>query len=60
MVKIMEKPIEMDDLGVNHYFQKHPYSVAQSNLERIRLEDPWKWMSMVSQRIQGTIVYLPT
>ena len=26
MVKIMENPIKMDDLGKTHYFRKHPYS----------------------------------
>ena len=25
MVKIMENPIKMDDLGGTHYFRKHPY-----------------------------------
>ena len=25
MVKIMENPIKMDDLGKKHYFRKHPY-----------------------------------
>ena len=25
MVKIMENPIKMDDLGISHYFRKHPY-----------------------------------
>ena len=26
MVKIVENPIKMDDLGVSPYFWKHPYS----------------------------------
>ena len=25
MVKLMENPIKMDDLGKTHYFRKHPY-----------------------------------
>ena len=30
MVKIMENPIKMDDLGV-HYFRKHPYIFSWLN-----------------------------
>ena len=56
----MENPMKMDDFGGTPIFGNIQYGVAQSNLERIRLENPWKWMSMVSQRIHGTIVYLPT
>ena len=34
MVKIMENPIKMDDLGKTHYFRKHPY--VDSEYEPLR------------------------
>ncbi len=35
MVKIMENPIKMDDLGVFPYFWKHPYILLSTKIQGI-------------------------
>ena len=42
MVKIMENPIKMDDLGGNtHYFWKHPYFLHQRPASALGHLGPW-------------------
>ena len=33
---IKQKPIKMDDLGVYHYFRKHPYTISPSSSTNLR------------------------
>ena len=51
MVKIMENPIKMDDLGGKpHYFRKHPYK-----LEKLKLSqetDGWYWFHFMHVNFQ--------
>ena len=44
MVKIMENPIKMDDLGGNtHYFWKHPYPTLEVRKIINSKVPEWEW-----------------